>query len=86
MATRCALGHEDSTSPYVMAQVGHGDSKVTLEIYAQVLKRRDREQIGRAFDDLLVGGGRAEPRTRTRAARRPAKRSKTAARRGRNPG
>ena len=72
--------------PYIMAQVGHGDSKVTLEIYAQVLKRRDREQIGRAFDHLLVGGGRAEPRTRTRAARRPAKRSKTAARRGRNPG
>ena len=32
--------------PYVMAQVGHGDSKVTLEIYAQVHKRRDREQIG----------------------------------------
>ncbi len=41
--------------PYVMAQVGHDDSKVTLEIYAQVLKRRDREQIARAFDDLLVG-------------------------------
>jgi integrase len=72
--------------PYVMAQVGHGDSKVTLEIYAQVLKRRDREQIGRAFDHLLVGGGRGEPRTRTSADRRAAKRSKTAARRGRNPG
>jgi hypothetical protein len=71
--------------PYVMAQVGHGDSKVTLEIYAQVLKRRDREQIGRAFDHLLVGGG-GEPRTAARAARRPIKRSKTAARRGRNPG
>jgi hypothetical protein len=72
--------------PYVMAQVGHGDSKVTLEIYAQVLKRRDREQIGRAFDHLLVGGGRREPRTPARAARRPMSRSKTAARRGRNPG
>ena len=72
--------------PYVMAQVGHGDSKVTLEIYAQVLKRRDREQIGRAFDHLLVGGGRGEPRTAARAARRPISRSKTAARRGRNPG
>jgi integrase len=72
--------------PYVMAQVGHGDSKVTLEIYARVLKRRDREQIGRAFDYLLVGGGRGEPRTPARAARRPIKRSKTAARRGRNPG
>ena len=59
--------------PYVMAQVGHGDSKVTLEIYAQVLKRRDREQIGRAFDHLLVGGGRGEPRTTARGARRPVK-------------
>ena len=36
--------------PYVMAQVGHEDSKVTLQIYAQVLKRRDRDDIGRAFD------------------------------------
>ena len=71
--------------PYVMAQVGHGDSKVTLEIYAQVLKRRDREQIGRAFDHLLVGGGRGEPRTAARAARRPINRAVTAARR-RNPG
>ena len=72
--------------PYVMAQVGHGDSKVTLEIYPQVLKRRDREQIGRAFDHLLVGGGRGEPRTTGRPARRPIKRSTTAARRGLNPG
>jgi hypothetical protein len=61
-----------------MAQVGHGDSKVTLEICAQVLKRRDREQIGRAFDHLLVGGGRGEPRTAARATRRPISRSKTA--------
>ena len=45
---------------YVMAQVGHGDSKVTLEIYAQVLKHRDRAQIGRAFDHPFVGGGRGE--------------------------
>ena len=72
--------------PYVMAQVGHGDSKVTLEIYAQVLKRRDREQIGRAFDHLLVGGGTGEPRTSAPAARRRSSRPKTAARRGRNPG
>ncbi len=69
-----------------MAQVGHGDSKVTLEIYAQVLKRRDREQIGRAFDHLLVGGGRGEPRAAARGTRRPMSRSKTAARRRRNPG
>jgi hypothetical protein len=57
--------------PYVMAQVGHDDSKVTLEIYAQVLKRRDREQIGRAFDHLLVAGGRVEPSTTARASRHP---------------
>ncbi len=49
--------------PYVMAQVGHADSKVTLEIYAQVLKRRDREQVGRAFDHLLIGGTHDEPPT-----------------------
>jgi integrase len=41
--------------PYVMAQVGHEDSKVTLEIDARVLKRRDRDEIGRAFDHLLLG-------------------------------
>ena len=69
-----------------MAQVGHGDSKVTLEIYAQVLKRRDREQIGRASDQLLVGGGTGELRTLARTARRPVSRSKTAARRDRDPG
>ena len=45
--------------PYVMAQVGHADSKVTLEIYARVLKRRDREQVGRAFDEHRVGRGGA---------------------------
>jgi hypothetical protein len=42
--------------PYVMAQVGHDDSKVTLEIYAQALKRRDRQQVGRAFDELFAAG------------------------------
>jgi len=41
--------------PYVMAQVGHDDSKVTLEIYARVLKRRDRDDIGKTFDHLLLG-------------------------------
>jgi hypothetical protein len=69
-----------------MAQVGHEDSKVTLEIYAQVLKRRDREQIGRAFDHLLVGGRSVEPPTTPRASRRPIGHSKTAKRLGRNLG
>jgi integrase len=53
--------------PYVMAQVGHEDSKVTLELYARVLKRRDREQVGRAFDRLLVGGGEGAPPAPSRA-------------------
>jgi integrase len=47
--------------PYVMAQVGHDHSKVTLEIYARVLKRRDRDDIGRAFDHLLLGRKESEP-------------------------
>jgi integrase len=72
--------------PYVMAQVGRRDSKVTLEIYAQVLKRRDREQIGRAFDLLLVGGAHDKPPTTARASKRPTGRSKTDKRRGRKPG
>jgi hypothetical protein len=46
--------------PYVMAQVGHDDSKVTLDIYARVLKRRDRDDIGRAFDHLLLRRGAAK--------------------------
>jgi integrase len=70
--------------PYVMAQVGHADSKVTLEIYAQVLKRRDREQIGRAFDHLLVGGAHDEPPTTATASKRPSRRPKTRRRRDRN--
>ena len=39
--------------PYVQAQVGHTDPKVTLEVYAQVLKRRDRTRLGQAFDTLM---------------------------------
>jgi integrase len=39
--------------PYVQAQVGHSDPKVTLEIYAHVLKRRDRRRFADAFDALM---------------------------------
>jgi integrase len=39
--------------PYVQAQVGHTDPKMTLEIYALVLKRRDRSQFAEAFDILM---------------------------------
>ena len=38
--------------PYV-PQVGHADPKVTLEIYAIVLKRRERRQFAAAFDALM---------------------------------
>jgi integrase len=54
--------------PYVMAQVGHDDSKVTLDIYARVLKRRDRDDIGRAFDHLLLGRGERKPEASERVS------------------
>ena len=41
--------------PYVQAQVGHEDETTTLNIYAQVLKRRDRRRHGEAFDALMAG-------------------------------
>jgi Phage integrase family len=40
--------------PYVQAQVGHEDPTTTLQIYAQVLKRRDRRRHGEAFDALMA--------------------------------
>jgi hypothetical protein len=40
--------------PYVQAQVGHEDPTTTLHIYAQVLKRRDRQRHGEAFDALMA--------------------------------
>jgi integrase len=39
--------------PYVQDQVGHTDPKLTLEIYALVLKRRDRTQFAEPFDILM---------------------------------
>jgi integrase len=39
--------------PYAMSQVGHADSATTLEIYSQVLKRRERRTVGEAFDRLM---------------------------------
>jgi hypothetical protein len=44
--------------PYVMDQVGHADSKTTLEIYAQVQKRISRKNVHAAFDELLNGADR----------------------------
>ena len=35
-----------------MSQVGHADSKMTMDVYAQLQQRVDREH-GRAFDALV---------------------------------
>ena len=43
--------------PYVMRQVGHEDSRTTLEVYAQVQQRLSRKQVPQAFDDLLASAG-----------------------------
>ena len=44
--------------PYVQAQVGHDDPSVTLSIYAQVMRRADREQLKAEIRELLgVGSG-----------------------------
>ncbi len=48
-----------ATLPYVMAQVGHEDSRTTLEVYAQVQPRLSRKQVHQAFDDLLASAGEA---------------------------
>jgi hypothetical protein len=44
---------------YVMDQVGHADSKATLEIYARVQKRISRKNVHAAFDRLLTGADSA---------------------------
>jgi integrase len=38
--------------PWVMGQVGHADSKMTLDVYAQV-QQRVKRQHGAAFDRLV---------------------------------
>jgi integrase-like protein len=40
---------------YVQDQVGHEDTKTTQEIYARVLRRQQRAQVGAAFDELMYG-------------------------------
>ena len=44
-----------------MDQVGHEDSKTTLEIYAMVQKRISRPQVKRAFEALLAGADLSDP-------------------------
>ena len=45
--------------PYVQAQVGHDDPSVTLSIYAQVMRRADREQLKAEIRELLGMGSEA---------------------------
>lgn len=40
---------------YVQEQVGHEDASTTLNIYARVLRNRERRSFGRAFDELMTG-------------------------------
>ena len=47
--------------PYVMGQVGHADSATTLEVYSQVLERRERRTVGQAFDRLMRDAIPSEP-------------------------
>jgi integrase len=42
--------------PWVMAQVGHADPKVTLQIYAQVIQSRQRD-YGARVDEMLGAAG-----------------------------
>ena len=39
--------------PHVQAQVGHVDPSVTLSIYAQVMRRADRDELRAEIRELL---------------------------------
>jgi integrase len=39
---------------WVQSQVGHEDAKMTLDVYAQVLQRKDRDLCTEAFDRLMA--------------------------------
>lgn len=39
---------------WVQSQVGHEDAKMTLDVYTQVLQRKDRELYTEAFDRLMA--------------------------------
>ena len=55
---------------WVQAQVGHEDAKMTLDVYTQVLQRKDRDLFTEAFDRLMAdaipsgGGVTIPPKTR----------------------
>jgi Phage integrase family len=79
---------EGAEVPYVMAPGRRRGLNGPLEIYARVLKRRDRDDIGRAFDDLLLGrvgrthAAHAGPGTQTSEPSRRGVRAQYRARRG----
>lgn len=55
--TFCALLYEAGASPaYVMAQMGHTDASLALEVYAKVMERQ--RDTGERMDALLRGGYR----------------------------
>jgi integrase len=52
--TFCALLYEaGATPPYVMAQMGHTDATLALEVYAKVMQRK--RDTGEQMDALLRG-------------------------------
>jgi len=65
-------GRGSGSHTWVMGQVGHADSKMTLDVYAQLEQRVDR-QHGTSFD-LLIRRAREELRgalSRSTTGRRP---------------
>ncbi len=63
---------------YVMDQVGHEDSKTTLEIYAQVQKRLSRPQVKRAFEALLARTDLSDPAIPSEAREMPRRTAESA--------
>jgi hypothetical protein len=55
VSTLLAIGRD---VPYVMSQVGHADSSMTLETYARVMSRREGERA--ELRALVEGAGSAE--------------------------
>lgn len=51
--------------PYIQAQVGHEDPTTTLAIYAQVMRRADRDQLRAEIRELLGVDDPVAPNART---------------------
>ena len=57
--------------PYVQAQVGHADPKLTLAVYAQVMRRPDRDELRWEIRSLLGVDQRADENPAGRREPRP---------------